>query len=147
MESFFKKVARVWPTGRLDLQRRILPTPTQAAELIAPCEAINWQALSRVSADGMHCTLVHAVGPGRDDVDVDAPLSDVRASTQALDPFALTFARPSVDAVDAVAVEISGGQPLSATVATDCLYLVEHWHDGEHIRWPAIANVSLGASA
>ncbi|WP_405188894.1 hypothetical protein [Streptomyces anulatus] len=109
MESFFKKVARVWPTGRLDLQRRILPTPTQAAELIAPCEAINWQALSRVSADGMHCTLVHAVGPGRDDVDVDAPLSDVRASTQALDPFALTFARPSVDAVDAVAVEISGG--------------------------------------
>ncbi|MGW8558124.1 hypothetical protein [Streptomyces tubercidicus] len=70
MESFFERVSGVWPAGRQDLHWHILPTPGEAAELIAPYEGISGPGLSRVPANGMHCTLLHAVGLGRSAAEV-----------------------------------------------------------------------------
>ncbi|MFI5752938.1 2'-5' RNA ligase family protein [Streptomyces sp. NPDC051644] len=63
----------------------------------------------------MHCTLLHAVGLARADVDLDALLKDVRSYAQTVRPFILTFDRP---AVSNMAVEISGwpGSPFAQIV-------------------------------
>ncbi|MFE3900137.1 2'-5' RNA ligase family protein [Streptomyces sp. NPDC059153] len=63
----------------------------------------------------MHCTLLHAVGLARADVDLDALLKDVGSYAQTVRPFILTFDRPSVGNV---AVEISGwpGSPFAEIV-------------------------------
>lgn len=63
----------------------------------------------------MHCTLLHAIGAGRDDVDIEDLLRDVRSAAATVDPFTLTFDRP---AIGALAVEISGwpGAPFTALV-------------------------------
>ncbi|MFJ4858685.1 2'-5' RNA ligase family protein [Streptomyces sp. NPDC088730] len=65
--------------------------------------------------EGIHCTLLHAVGLHRDDVDLDALLKDVEDRARTVDPFTLTFDRP---AIGAIAVEISGwpGNPFTAVV-------------------------------
>ncbi|MFD8335626.1 2'-5' RNA ligase family protein [Streptomyces solisilvae] len=117
MESFFGRVSGVWPAGRRDLHWHILPTPDETAELIAPYKGISGPGLSRVPADWMHCTLLHAVGLGRDAVDIDALLDDVQTSAQNLEPVILTFDRPYVGAV---AVEVSGwpGSPFRTLVDT-----------------------------
>lgn len=117
MEHFFERVGRVWPAGRRDLHWHVLPTPAEAAALIAPYEAFAAPApgLRSVPLEGLHCTLLHTVGLHRADVDLDALLEDVGARAQSLDPFILTFDRP---AIGAVAVEISGwpGSPFTAVV-------------------------------
>ncbi|MEU9376486.1 hypothetical protein AB0D94_22300 [Streptomyces sp. NPDC048255] len=110
MENFFERVTRFWPAGRRDLHWHILPTPAEAAALAAPYQGITAPGLQNVPMDWMHCTLLHAIGLGRDAIDIDALLSDVRRATQDVEPFALTFDRPSVGTVG---VEISGwpGKP------------------------------------
>ncbi|MEU4351896.1 hypothetical protein [Streptomyces sp. NPDC023838] len=55
--------------------------------------------------DGMHCTLIHAVGLSRGAVDTDALVKEAGGYAQMLTPFILTFDRP---AVGSVGVEISG---------------------------------------
>ncbi|MFE0661162.1 2'-5' RNA ligase family protein, partial [Streptomyces sp. NPDC058876] len=68
-----------------------------------------------VPVDGMHCTLLHAIGLDRDAIDIAALLRDVRHATENVEPFALTFDRPSVGTVG---VEIGGwpGKPFTALV-------------------------------
>ncbi|MGW2089079.1 2'-5' RNA ligase family protein [Streptomyces sp. NPDC001880] len=106
MENFFSRVGRVWPAGRRDLHWHILPTPAEASALAAPYKGLAApRGLASVPVDGMHCTLLHAVGLGIDDVDTDALLKEVASRMGSVQPFALTFDRP---AVGAVAVEISG---------------------------------------
>lgn len=80
-----------------------------------PTQAITAPGLQNVPMDWMHCTLLHAIGLGRDAIDIDALLSDVRRATQDVEPFALTFDRPSVGTVG---VEISGwpGKPFAMLV-------------------------------
>ncbi|MGW2112381.1 2'-5' RNA ligase family protein [Streptomyces sp. NPDC001948] len=106
MENFFARVGRVWPAGRRDLHWHILPTPAEAGAIAAPYKGlVAPQGLASVPVDGMHCTLMHAVGLDADDVDTDALLKEVGDYARSVRPFALTFDRP---AVGAVAVEISG---------------------------------------
>ncbi|MET9656779.1 hypothetical protein [Streptomyces sp. NPDC006510] len=106
MESFFARVGRVWPAGRRDLHWHILPTSAEAGAIAAPYKGLAApRGLASVPVDGMHCTLMHAVGLGVDDVDMDALLKEIGDYARTVEPFALTFDRP---AVGAVAVEISG---------------------------------------
>ncbi|MEV7715554.1 2'-5' RNA ligase family protein [Streptomyces sp. NPDC088270] len=105
MESFFARVGRVWPAGRRDLHWHILPTAAEARALAAPYKGLAPRGLAGVSVEWMHCTLVHAVGLGIGDVDTDALLEEVGGYARLVEPFTLTFDRPSVGAV---AVEISG---------------------------------------
>lgn len=123
MESFFARVEPFWPAGRRDLHWHVLPTPTEAAALAVPYAGITEPGLEPVPPDGMHCTLLHAIGAARDDVDIEELLRDVRSTARTLAPFTLTFDRP---AVGALAVEISGwpGAPFNdlvdmVTAATD----------------------------
>ncbi|MGW0669742.1 2'-5' RNA ligase family protein [Streptomyces sp. NPDC002746] len=117
MDSFFARVEPFWPAGRRDLHWHVLPTPAEAAALAAPYAGIAGPGLEPVSPDGMHCTLLHAIGAGRDDVDIEELLRDVRSTARTLAPFTLTFDRP---AVGAFAIEISGwpGAPFTALVDT-----------------------------
>ncbi|MFF8423162.1 2'-5' RNA ligase family protein [Streptomyces sp. NPDC015680] len=106
MENFFERVGRVWPAGRRDLHWHILPTPAEAGAIAAPYKGLAApRGLASVPVDGMHCTLMHAVGLGVDDADTDALLKEVGGYARTVQPFTLTFDRP---AVGAVAVEISG---------------------------------------
>ncbi|KIF05635.1 hypothetical protein PL81_11790 [Streptomyces sp. RSD-27] len=123
MENFFERVTPFWPAGRRDLHWHLLPTPAEATALAAPYREITAPGLRPVPEDGMHCTLLHAIGLDRASIDEDALLRDVRRAVQDVAPFVLTFDRP---AVGAVAVEISGwpGRPFTAlvdivTAATD----------------------------
>ncbi|MEU3408911.1 2'-5' RNA ligase family protein [Streptomyces sp. NPDC006670] len=115
MENFFERVTRFWPAGRRDLHWHLLPTPAEAAALAAPYQDITAPELRTVPVDWMHCTLLHAIGLGRDAIDIAALLRDVRRATQTVEPFALTFDRPSVGTVG---VEVSGwpGKPFTALV-------------------------------
>ncbi|MFE5853424.1 2'-5' RNA ligase family protein [Streptomyces sp. NPDC056500] len=115
MESFFERVAHIWPAGRRDLHWHILPTPSEARELAAYSDAFIRPGLQGVPVQGMHCTLLHAVGLAATDVDLDGLLADVTNYAQTVDPFALTFDRP---AVGSVAVEVSGwpGAPFAKIV-------------------------------
>lgn len=105
MESFFERVGRIWPEGRRDLHWHILPTLDEARALAAPYTGFVRPGLQGVPVQGMHCTLVHAVGLARAGVDLNALLKDVGTYAQTVQPFSLTFDRP---AVGNVAVEISG---------------------------------------
>ncbi|MCZ1006781.1 2'-5' RNA ligase family protein [Streptomyces lydicus] len=106
MESFFERVRRVWPEGRRDLHWHILPTLDEANALAAPYTGrFVRPGLQGVPVQGMHCTLLHAVGLAHGDVDLDGLLTDVGAYAQTVRPFTLTFDRP---AVGNVAVEING---------------------------------------
>ncbi|MFH9298893.1 2'-5' RNA ligase family protein [Streptomyces sp. NPDC017520] len=123
MESFFARVEPFWPAGRRDLHWHVLPTLDEAVALAAPYAGITGPGLEPVSPDGMHCTLLHAIGAARDDVDIESLLRDVRRTARSLVPVTLTFDRP---AVGALAIEVSGwpGAPFSAlvdmvTAATD----------------------------
>ncbi|WP_374777136.1 2'-5' RNA ligase family protein [Streptomyces sp. NBC_01310] len=115
MESFFERVGRFWPAGRRDLHWHILPTLDEALALAAPYTGFFRPGLPGVPLQGMHCTLLHAVGLGYEDADVDALLKDVGAYARAVPPFTLTFDRP---AVGNVGVEISGwpGAPFDGIV-------------------------------
>jgi 2'-5' RNA ligase len=117
MESFFARVGRVWPAGRRDLHWHILPTLAEAGAIAAPYKGLAPQGLASVPVEWMHCTLMHAVGLGIDDVDTDALLEEVGSYARSVEPFLLTFDRP---AVGAVAVEISGwpGRPFTEIVDT-----------------------------
>ncbi|MER6103676.1 2'-5' RNA ligase family protein [Streptomyces sp. NPDC001832] len=203
MENFFARVGAFWPAGRRDLHWHILPTPDEAGALSAPYEGLAPPGLQSVPVDGMHCTLLHAVGLSGTGVDTDALLKEIGSYAQTVRPFSLTFDRPAVgnvgveisgwpghpfteivdtitqvmtrtgaafkaapscyphmslayaadgaEDVDAVSVRAalaSIEQPLSGTVFVDRLHLVEQWHDGAHITWNPIAEVSLaGATA
>ncbi|MFG2417114.1 2'-5' RNA ligase family protein [Streptomyces goshikiensis] len=63
----------------------------------------------------MHRTLLHAIGLGRDDVDVNALVKDVESCVSTAGPITLTFDRP---AIGPFAVELSGwpGCPFTALV-------------------------------
>ncbi|MFD9270702.1 hypothetical protein ACFWB1_21370 [Streptomyces goshikiensis] len=63
----------------------------------------------------MHRTLLHAIGLGRDDVDVNALVKDVESCVSTAGPITLTFGRP---AIGPFAVELSGwpGCPFTALV-------------------------------
>ncbi|MEU7297153.1 hypothetical protein AB0A76_28810 [Streptomyces exfoliatus] len=63
---------------------------------IAPYQHLVPPGLQRVGADGMHCTLLHAIGLSRDDVDTDALVTDVASRDSTVRPFTLTFDRPAV---------------------------------------------------
>ncbi|MFI8326992.1 2'-5' RNA ligase family protein [Streptomyces sp. NPDC085529] len=117
MEDFFAKVGRFWPAGRRDLHWHILPTPAEADALIAPYQHLVPPGLQNVGAAGMHCTLLHAIGLGRDDVDIDALVKDAVSRVSTVQPFTLTFDRP---AVGSFAIELSGwpGRPFTALVDT-----------------------------
>ncbi|MFI8515938.1 2'-5' RNA ligase family protein [Streptomyces sp. NPDC085460] len=117
MESFFQRVSGFWPAGRRDLHWHILPTLQEAAALAAPYEGIYRPGLVRVPLQWQHCTLLHAVGLAPEDVDTDALVADARGRLAAVEPFTLTFDRPSVGTV---AVEISGwpGRPAADLVDT-----------------------------
>lgn len=142
MESFFERVGVVWPPGRRDLHWHVLPTQEEAAALAAPYREITAPGLHRVPAGGMHCTLLHAVGLGRSDVAVDELLQDVRSAAQTVQPFALTFDRPSVGAM---AVEISGwpGAPFAALVdlVTEAMNRTKATFAAAPSRYP---HISLG---
>ncbi|WP_329595869.1 2'-5' RNA ligase family protein (plasmid) [Streptomyces sp. NBC_01362] len=106
MENFFERVGRVWPAGRRDLHWHLLPSLAEAGAIAAPYKGLGVpRGLASVPVDGMHCTLVHAIGLGIDDADTDTLLKEVGDYAQTVPPFTLTFDRP---AVGAVAVEISG---------------------------------------
>lgn len=115
MESFFERVGRFWPAGRRDLHWHILPTPDEASALTTPYKGLAPPGLQSVPVDGMHCTLLHAVGLSSTDVDTDTLLKEVGSYAQTVQPFTLTFDRP---AVGNVAVEISGwpGRPFTEIV-------------------------------
>ncbi|MGW2304983.1 2'-5' RNA ligase family protein [Streptomyces sp. NPDC001809] len=115
MEDFFAKLGRFWPAGRRDLHWHILPTPAEADALITPYQHLVPPGLQSVGADGMHCTLLHAIGLGRDDVDTDALVKDVASRVSTVRPFTLTFDRP---AVGPFAIELSGwpGRPFTVLV-------------------------------
>lgn len=115
MESFFARVGRIWPEGRRDLHWHILPTLDEASALAAPYTGLVRPGLQGVPVQGMHCTLLHAVGLARADIGLDALLKDVGSYAQTVRPFTLTFDRP---AVGNVAVEISGwpGSPFAEIV-------------------------------
>ncbi|MFE0658089.1 hypothetical protein ACFW2U_17130, partial [Streptomyces sp. NPDC058876] len=76
MENFFERVTPFWPAGRRDLHWHILPTPAEATALAAPYQAITAPGLRNVPVDGMHCTLLHAIGLDRDAIDIAALLRD-----------------------------------------------------------------------
>ncbi|MFF5282458.1 2'-5' RNA ligase family protein [Streptomyces sp. NPDC013171] len=71
--------------------------------------------LQSVGVDGMHCTLLHAIGLGRDDVDIDTLVKDVTSRVSTMSAFTLTFDRP---AVGPFAIELSGwpGRPFTTLV-------------------------------
>ncbi|MFF5456137.1 2'-5' RNA ligase family protein [Streptomyces sp. NPDC012950] len=68
-----------------------------------------------MGTDGMHRTLLHAIGPSRGDVDTDVLVKDVEARLAAVEPFTPTFDRP---AIGPCAIELSGrpGRPFTALV-------------------------------
>ncbi|WNI27347.1 2'-5' RNA ligase family protein [Streptomyces sp. ITFR-16] len=115
MESFFERVGRIWPVGRRDLHWHILPTPDEAGVLATSYQGLATKGLQSVPPEWMHCTLMHAVGLDRSDIDLDALLKDVASFAQKVRPFNLTFDRP---AVGNFAVEISGwpGRPFTQLV-------------------------------
>ncbi len=115
MENFFERVGRFWPPGRRDLHWHILPTPAEASALIAPYQDLVPPGLQNLGTEGMHCTLLHAIGLGRDDVDTNALVKDVESYASTAQPFTLTFDRP---AVGPFAVELSGwpGRPFAEIV-------------------------------
>ncbi|MGW2110021.1 2'-5' RNA ligase family protein [Streptomyces sp. NPDC001948] len=115
MENFFERVRSFWPAGRRDLHWHILPSPREAVALTAPYAGLALPGLQRVPVDGIHCTLLHAVGLSSTDIDTDTLLTDVGGYARSVQPFALTFDRP---AVGAVAVEIGGwpGRPFHEIV-------------------------------
>lgn len=115
MENFFERVGHFWPAGRRDLHWHILPTPDEAGALGAPYTGLVQPGLQGVPVQAMHCTLLHAVGLARTDVDLDALLEHVGSYAQTVRPFTLTFDRP---AVGRVALEISGwpGSPFTEIV-------------------------------
>ncbi|NIY67995.1 2'-5' RNA ligase family protein [Streptomyces malaysiensis] len=117
MENFFARVGRFWPAGRRDLHWHILPTAAEASALAAPYKGLATPGLHSVPAQGMHCTLLHAIGLSRNHVDTEALLKDVTSYAQTRPPFTLTFDRP---AVGTLAVEISGwpGRPFTEIVET-----------------------------
>lgn len=119
MESFFERVAKIWPEGRRDLHWHILPAASEGEALLASYPEADFArpGLNRVPVDRLHCTLLHAVGLSAADVDVDAFVSDMRAHVQHLEPFTLTFDRP---AIASLAIEISGwpGTPFTRLVDT-----------------------------
>ncbi|MFI1929347.1 2'-5' RNA ligase family protein [Streptomyces sp. NPDC020330] len=105
MESFFDRVGAVWPAGRRDLHWHILPTYDESSALVAPYVGFPRPGLPGVPVEGMHCTLLHAVGLARAGVDLDRLLEDVGTFARTVEPFVLTFDRP---AIGNVAVELSG---------------------------------------
>lgn len=115
MDNFFERVGRFWPAGRRDLHWHILPTVEEASALATPYKGLVAPGLQSVPEQGMHCTLIHAVGLSLDDIDVDALLKDVGSYAQTVRPVTLTFDRP---AVGNLAVEISGwpGRPFAEIV-------------------------------
>ncbi|MFF2189362.1 2'-5' RNA ligase family protein [Streptomyces sp. NPDC058155] len=96
MENFFERVGRFWPAGRRDLHWHILPTPDEAAALIAPYQGLFPLGLENVPVSGVHCTLLHAVGLSAADIDTEALARDVAGYAQTVSPFTLTFDRPAV---------------------------------------------------
>ncbi|MGW1496903.1 2'-5' RNA ligase family protein [Streptomyces sp. NPDC002402] len=115
MEHFFERVGRFWPAGRRDLHWHILPTPDEATALTAPYRGLASPGLQSVPVDGMHCTLLHAVGLSSTSIDTAALLEDAASYARTRSPFTLTFDRP---AVGNVGVEISGwpGLPFNEIV-------------------------------
>ncbi|MEU5898641.1 2'-5' RNA ligase family protein [Streptomyces venezuelae] len=109
MESFFERVEHVggWPPGRKDLHWHVLPSPAEAEGLLSLYRdrGLMPRGMSPVPDDGLHCTLLHAMGVGADDIDLGAVVDDVRERVGQRAPFTLTFDRP---AIGAMAVEISG---------------------------------------
>ncbi|MCY0929457.1 hypothetical protein OTB20_25305 [Streptomyces sp. H27-H1] len=71
--------------------------------------------LTGVGAEGMHCTLLHTIGLALADVDLGALLKDAAEYAQTVQPFTLTFDRPTIGNV---AVEMSGwpGGPFTQLV-------------------------------
>ncbi|MEV0505274.1 hypothetical protein AB0I84_47930 [Streptomyces spectabilis] len=119
MESFFGRVGRVWPSGRRDLHWHILPTRSEAEALMAPYTGFDHPVLCGVAPLNMHCTLLHAVGLGHTDTDdVRALVGDVGGYAEGVEPFWLTFDRPSVGAF---AVEIAGWPGGRFTALVDTL--------------------------
>jgi hypothetical protein len=112
LESFFSRVERVWPQGRRDLHWHVLPAPaTEARALSQPYVGITLtKGLHRVMPEWMHCTLVHAIGA---DVDSDPAVSagiellvaDVTERVKDIEPFTMTFGRPSIGQI---AIEAPG---------------------------------------
>lgn len=120
MENFFQHVGRFWPAGRRDLHWHIIPTANEAIALAAPYvtgTGLIPPGLQRVSFRHIHCTLLHAVGVGITDVDMDTLLKDAWSYAQTVQPFTLTFDRP---AVSNRAVEIGGwpGREFASVVKT-----------------------------
>lgn len=111
MENFFERVGRFWPAGRRDVHWHILPTPVEAAALIAPYQGLFPLGLENVPVSGVHCTLLHAVGLSATDVDTGALIEDAADYARTVSPFTLTFDRP---AVGNAGMEIGGwpGQPV-----------------------------------
>lgn len=112
MESFFNRVARVWPQGRRDLHWHVLPAPaTEATALSKPYLGLTLtKGLHKVIPEWMHCTLVHAIGA---DVDSDPAVSagiellvaDVTERVRNIEPFTITFGRPGIERL---AIEAAG---------------------------------------
>ncbi|MFJ5635332.1 2'-5' RNA ligase family protein [Streptomyces goshikiensis] len=121
MEDFFAKVGRFWPAGRRDLHWHILPNLAEADALIDPYQRLIPPGLQAVGAGGMHCTLLHAIGLGRGDVDVDALVKDAESAVGTVRPFTLTFDRP---AIGPFAVELSGWPGRLFTELVDAVTLV-----------------------
>ncbi|MFF4756380.1 2'-5' RNA ligase family protein [Streptomyces sp. NPDC001270] len=118
MENFYARVGRFWPAGRRDLHWHILPTPQEARALAAPYKGLARPGLPGVPEQWMHCTLLHAVGLGRGDVDTDALLADAAEYARTVRPFTLTFDRPSIGVM---AVEIGGWPRQPFTEIVDAL--------------------------
>lgn len=120
VDHFFERVGRVWPAGRRDLHWHVLPTPGEAAALAAPYAplALTRPGLEGVPAEWLHCTLLHTVGLGRDDIDLEAVLAEAGAVARTLSPFRLTFDRPSVSTVG---FDLSGWPGRPFTVLVDAL--------------------------
>lgn len=105
VESFFERVRGVWPDARRDLHWHVLPTEKEAAALGRPFARFARPGLVGVPDEWLHCTLLHAIGVGADDVDLEALVEAAAGPLRHVEPFDLVFDRP---AIGAVAVELSG---------------------------------------
>ncbi|MGK3110565.1 2'-5' RNA ligase family protein [Streptomyces sp. WAC05858] len=115
MESFFDRVAPVWPQGRRDLHWHLLPTLREATALTQPYTALTAQCgLYQVVPGRIHCTVLHAIGAdvaSRDVRDsIKRLVDDVTARVADVEPFTVTFGRAEVGNV---AIEACGwpGRP------------------------------------
>ncbi|NXY95811.1 hypothetical protein HYE82_15705 [Streptomyces sp. BR123] len=207
MDDFFARVTsrkHAWPAGRADLHWHILHTPAAVGQLTDPYrELVDRPGLAWVEERWMHTTILHG-GPMQEyrPGEIDAILARVRQECTAVEPFELTYDRPTPGTVaveraarpgapgrrlweltaridaevtgnrfplipaawyphtslaygvsgperpdrSAIKVALSDVQDGPVTLTVDRMALVAQSHDGRHITWEHLADVSLGGS-